>query len=83
MLSSAHLIEAAIMDQIVREAAMGISDIFNAAAARTPGGFVARANRPDLLVVDHAVEPLFRQGAFLGAELGIALPKVVMMPSTG
>jgi hypothetical protein len=77
------MIEAAIMDQIVREAAMGIGDILNAVAARTPGGFVARANRPDLLVVDPALALLFHQAVLLAAELGITLPTVEMIPSTG
>jgi hypothetical protein len=58
MLSSPHMIEAAIMDQIVREAAMGIGDILKPVAAQTAAGCVPRADRPDLLVVDPALAPL-------------------------
>jgi hypothetical protein len=83
MLSSPHMIEAAIMHQIVQEAVMGIGDILNAVAARTAGGYVPRADRPDLLVGDPAVAPLFRQATSLAAELGITLPRVAMMPSAG
>jgi hypothetical protein len=57
MLFSAHVIEAAIMHRIVREAAIGIGDIPNVVAARIAGGFVPCANRPDLLMIDPAVAP--------------------------
>ncbi len=77
------MIEAAIMHQLVQEAAMGIGDILNAAAAHTPGGYVPRADRPDLVVVDPALAPLFDQATLLATELGITLPKVVIMPSAG
>lgn len=77
------MIEAAIMHQIVQEAAMGIGDILNAAAARSAGGYVPRANRPDLLVVDPAVAPLFHQAALLAIDLGVTLPRNVIMSSAG
>ena len=77
------MIEAAIMHQIVQEAAMGIGDILNACAARTAGGYVPRTNRPDLLVVDPAVAPLFHQAALLAVDLGITLSRIVIMPSAG
>jgi hypothetical protein len=83
MLFSAYMIKAAIMDQIVQEAALGIGDILNASAARSGGSYVPRADQPDLLVVDAALTPLVHKATLLATELGIGLPKVVMMPSEG
>lgn len=77
------MIEAAIMHQIVQEAAMGIGDILNAFASRTAGGYIPRAERPDLLVVDPAMSPLFHQAALMAAELGITLPRVDIMLAAG
>jgi hypothetical protein len=81
MLSSRHMIEAAIMHQIVQEAAMGIGDILNAAAACSGSGHLLRTDGPDVLVVDSAMAPLFHHATLLAAELGVILPQVVMMTS--
>ena len=77
------MIEAAIMHQIVQEAALGIGDILNTCAARIAGGCVPRANRPDLLVVDPVLAPLFHQAALLAIDLGVTLSRNVIMPTTG
>ena len=71
------------MHQIVQEAAMGIGDILNTFAASIAGHYVPRPNRPDLLLVDPAVAPLFHQATELATERGITLPRVVLMPTAG
>lgn len=71
------------MEQIVREAALGIGDILKEIAEPDSDGFRLRANRPDLLVVDPFVLPLFKQAEALAQELGIPLPQITVVPTYG
>lgn len=77
------MIDPVLMNQLVREARIGIGELIKEIAEPDNGGFRLRENRPDLLVVDPFVYPLFKLAEDLAQELGISLPKTEIGPAEG
>lgn len=77
------MLESDTMQQLIHEAANGIADVIREVAEPQNGAFRPRANRPDLIVVDPTIAPIFDQAQRLASELDIELPEAVFAPTQG